>query len=312
MQKWGKTSAGNTRFFCPQCHKTSTWHRNDVEKRHSMNQLKKWLTGKDSLTEIARAERKTRQALWKEFHPLFENFKEKEIPARTKTRVLIVDGCYIHGHSLCVLVAIDEKNKIYWHFAPYESYLHWMSFLSSFSEPDVIVMDGQKGLFAAATVLWPRVAVQRCQFHVIAFATEYIGRKPRDAAGKKILDILYKLKKVKTKEDRDRWLALYKGWENEYESFFLGKDKYGNFVHKRLRSIRLIMRKALPYIFTFLNYPGAPNTTNLVEGWVNGALSEALRLHRGLRKHEKKLLASVVLSHLKRKKKAGSLAKQRR
>jgi hypothetical protein len=37
-----------------------------------------------------------------------------------------------------------------------------------------------------------------------------------------------------------------------------------------------------------------------VEGWVNGALAEALRWHRGLRIHEKKALVAIVLSHLAR------------
>jgi hypothetical protein len=302
MQKWGRTSAGNVRFFCPKCRKTTTWHRDDVEERHSLHQLEDWLTGKDSLSEIAGKEHKTRQALWKEFHPIFENFKEKEVPDGTRTRILTVDGCYIHGHSLCVLVALDEEDNLYWHFAPYESYLHWITFLSSFTEPEVIVMDGQKGLFAAATTLWPKVAVQRCQFHVVAFAIEYIGRKPKDPPGKEVLEILYKLKDAKTKEARDEWIRLYRGWEKKYDNLFMGRDSSGRFAHPRLRSIRLIIRKALPYIFTFLDHSGAPNTTNLVEGWVNGAIAEALRMHRGLRKHEKKVLASVVLSHLKRKK----------
>jgi hypothetical protein len=251
---------------------------------------------------MAEEEHKTRQALWKEFHPIFESFKKKETPDGTKARILTVDGCYIHGHNLCVLVAVDENDRLYWHFAPYESYLHWITFLSCFAAPEVVVMDGQKGLFAAAQTLWPRAAVQRCQFHVISFATEYIGRKPKDQAGKEILEILYKLKYAKSIARRDEWLSWYKSWERKYENFFLGKDRNGRFMHPRLRSIRLIIRKALPYIFTFLDYPGTPNTTNLVEGWVNGALAEALRLHRGLRKHEKRVLASVVLSHLKRKK----------
>jgi hypothetical protein len=58
------------------------------------------------------------------------------------------------------------------------------------------------------------------------------------------------------------------------------------------------MRKAIPYLFTYINRPGVPNTTNLVEGWVNSAIAEALRLHRGLRLSEKKMLVSIILTKL--------------
>jgi hypothetical protein len=303
MEHWGKTAAGTPRFFCAFCKVSDTRDRDDVEKRHSLHQLEKWLGGKDSLTKLASEEHKTRQALWKELHPLFEGrINEPVIPPHTKVRILILDATYIHGHTLCALVAIDENDKLYWRFAPYESYKVWCEFLSHFSEPEIVVMDGQKGLFAAARTLWPHVPVQRCQFHVISFAIQYLGRKPKEQVGKDLINILYSLKDAKTLEGKDVWLRSYIAWERKYDFLISARDRTGHFMHPRLRSTRLIMRKALPYLFTFLNHPGAPNTTNLVEGWVNGAVAEALRFHRGLRVHEKKALVSIVLSNLRRQK----------
>jgi hypothetical protein len=58
----------------------------------------------------------------------------------------------------------------------------------------------------------------------------------------------------------------------------------------------------LPYLFTYLDFPGCPNTTNLVEGWPNAAIAEALRRHRGLHLSQKKILVSIILSHLTREK----------
>ncbi len=300
-QRWGRTSAGRPRFFCCTCGKTAIRRRKDVVQRTIAHQLVGWLGGKESLNEIAIHAHKTRQALWKEFQPLFLHDVEPSIPPDTKAKVLVLDGTYVHGHTLCALIAINENRQIYWRFAPYESYKVWLQFLYPFAQPDIVVMDGQKGLFAAAKTLWPTAPIQRCQFHVIAFAIQYLGRRPKDEAGRDLLNILYTLKYAKTHEIRDQWIVAYKKWEEKYEKTLALKNYGGRFLYSRHRSARLIIRRALPHLFTFLDHPGAPNTTNLVEGWVNSAIAEALRLHRGLRFHEKKTLVAIILAQLRKK-----------
>ena len=161
-------------------------------------------------------------------------------------------------------------------------------------------MDGQKGLLLAARTLWPTTKVQRCQFHVISFVTHYTGRRPTDPPARAILDILYRLKDAKTRDEKETWIARYREWERVYEPQFSMRTGVGGYTYPRLRSVRFIIRKALPYLFTFLDHPHTPNTTNLVEGWVNSAVAEALGHHRGLTELEKKTLVSVVLTHLKR------------
>ncbi|MBI2888724.1 MAG: hypothetical protein HYY10_02250, partial [Candidatus Liptonbacteria bacterium] len=89
-------------------------------------------------------------------------------------------------------------------------------------------------------------------------------------------------------------------WEKQYEKVFAERNESGEHVHRKLRSVRGIVRRALPDLFTYLDYPGCPNTTNLVEGWVNTVLTEGLRRHRGLHLSQKKTLVSVILSHLQR------------
>ena len=305
MQRWGKSAQGKSRFFCPVCKKTATPQRDDVERRNHLEDLKEWLLGKESLSQIAAESKITRQALWKRFHQVIDlASQEPELPDMIKTRFLIVDATYIHSHTLCALVAIDENDKIYWKFAPYESYRAWLSFLASFAKPEIIIMDGQKGLFAAAKTLWAKVDVQRCQFHLIAFALQYIGRQPKEEMGKELMNILYSLKETKSHEKKNQWIGSYLAWEKKYELFLAARDGNGRFIRPRLRSARLIIRRALPNLFTFLDHPGAPNTTNLVEGWVNSAIAEVLRWHRGIRLHEKKALASTVLAALKRHRKA--------
>jgi putative transposase len=302
LQHYGKTAAGTVRFYCSSCKRTVTAKkRKDVRERHIRHELDMWLGGKDSLTEIAAHYKSTRQTFWKHFRPMMSFPFAPAIPKDETMDILILDATYIHGHVMCALVAIDEQDRVFWRFAGHESFVVWRNFMQLFPEPKVLVMDGQKGLFAAAKTLWPNVKIQRCQFHVVAFAAQYLGRHPKDPAGKRVQEILYELKTVKDNHRREWWLLKYRVWESQYEKM-LSEKEGRKYRYQKLRSVRFLIRKAIPHLFTYIDYPGVPNTTNLVEGWVNAAVAEALRRHRGLKDFEKETLVAIVLSHLKRKK----------
>ena len=61
------------------------------------------------------------------------------------------------------------KNKIVsWKFVKRETYNSWKDFFEQLKgHPDVIVCDGQKGMLKAIKEVYPRVIIQRCQFHVL-------------------------------------------------------------------------------------------------------------------------------------------------
>jgi hypothetical protein len=302
MQRLGRTVAGTPRYYCLHCRRSSIIHRRDTRERHIHDHFVSWLIGRDTISSIAKSLGVTRQALWKQFRYFFDAPSlEPRVPDDYKPRVLIVDATFIHGNVMCVLVSVDEDNNIFFSFSEKESYQAWISFLSQFSKPDVVVADGQKGLKLALFTLWPDVDFQRCQFHVIKLIHRYITREPKENAGRELLRYLYNLKKVKSVEKARRWVSLYQLWERRYEKMLKEKTASGAYRHRDLRSARSAVRKALPHLFVFLNHPGAPNTTNLVEGWANTAIAEGLRRHRGIRLHQKRTLVSVILLNLTRK-----------
>jgi hypothetical protein len=198
------------------------------------------------------------------------------------------------------LIAVDEHGHIFWMFAGRETYLSWSAFLETLPEPEVAVGDGQKGLYAAVSTLFEDAAFQRCQFHVIQLVHKYLTRDPDHEAAKEFLDILYRLKDAKDKEAAMLWKIEYKHWEARHENMLKEKTPAGRYRHARLRSARTAVRGAWPHLFTFLDHENCPNTTNLVEGWVNAALANALREHRGLHLWQKRTLVSVILSNLSR------------
>ena len=300
MQRWGKTKAGTHRFFCLRCRKTDTWKRGDVRQGHHKERFITWLTGVENKKEIAKRYGITRRALSKEFRSFFQQNPNAEVPLGFKAKMLIVDAKFIHGRELCALVAVTEEDKILWQFADSECYGAWCSFLRRFSPPEVVIADGQKGMAHFVKRWWPKTAFQRCHFHMVSLIIHYLSRNPKDEAGQQILELMYRLKQVKTSEELYKWKLLHRIWEKQYEKVFAEKNESGGYAHRKLRSVRFIVRRALPNLFTYLDYPGCPNTTNLVEGWVNTAIAEGLRRHRGLHLSQKKTLVSIILSNLKR------------
>lgn len=302
MQGWGKTAAGTPRYRCLVCKRSSIIHRPDTRQRHQRNRLVSWLTGVQSKDDVARRYGVTRQTLSKEFQVFFRQNPNPKTFQGFGAKILIIDAKFIHGRKLCALIAVAEDDYIVWQFANTECYHTWRGFLARFSSPEVVVADGQKGVARFVKRWWPQTAFQRCHFHLVSLVIHYLSRNPKNEAGQQILDLLYRLKYVKTFEDRDQWKLLHHIWEKQYEKVFNEKNELDGYVHQKLRSVRFIVRRAVPNLFTYLDYPGCPNTTNLVEGWVNTAIAEGLRRHRGLHLSQKKTLVSIILSNLRRSK----------
>jgi len=302
MRKHGRTKSGTERYFCPVCKKTTIIRRPDTRLRHDRDRLVAWLTGVEGKDVVAKRYGVTRRTLSNEFKSFFEKNPDNMAPQGFQAKMLIVDAKFIHGRQLCALIAVTEEDKIFWQFAESECYRTWYDCLIRFVPPKVVVADGQKGMAHFVKRYWPNTALQRCHFHMVSLVIHYLSRNPKEEAGRQILDLMYQLKKVKTCEERNRWKMFHRIWEKRWEKVFAEKNESGGYAHRKLRSVRLILWRALPDLFTYLDYQGCPNTTNLVEGWVNTAIAEGLRRHRGLHLSQKKTLVSIILSHLTREK----------
>lgn len=300
MQRWGKTAAGTVRYRCQVCKTSSTIHRPDTRQRHERDRLVSWLTGVESKGTIAERYGVTRRTLSNEFKDFFREDPDGMAPQGYKAKRLIMDAKFIHGRLLCALIVLDENDRIFWQFASGENYGTWHDCLIRFSPPEVVVADGQKGMAYFVKRHWPQTRFQRCHFHMVSLVIHYLSRNPKEEAGVGIMHLMYQLKYVKDHEDKKRWLMFHWIWEKRYEKVFAEKNESGQYRYRKLRSVKFILRRALPDLFAYLDFPGCPNTTNLVEGWVNTAIAEGLRRHRGLHLSQKKTLVSTILSRLKR------------
>lgn len=300
MHRHGKTSSGNQRWKCVSCRTTTVRKRPDVHVRHLRERFLQWITGTQSLTERANELQLSRKQLNKRFKAFWA-----ELPVCTAQNdaalVLILDGVYLSGRTNAVLIARTLSKVHAWHFAERESLAAWDAFLSSLSPPVAVVIDGQKGLQQAILHRFPQTHIQRCLVHVERFVRVCVSRNPQTEAGRQLWRLVRSLWMVESQENAYSWVQQLASWEARYAGLLAERSRSAEtgrwwYTHRKLRSARSHLNKALPYLFTFLELPGVPRTSNHVEGGVNARLKELIRRHRGLSPERKRTVAAFFLA----------------
>lgn len=194
------------------------------------------------------------------------------------------------GRNLGVMVLKDSQGKnLYLRFIKYETIAFYIEAVNHLKAQGVqikgIVCDGRKGLISALG----EYPVQMCQFHQTAIVTRYITRKPRIQASIELKGIVHLLPRT----DKESFFGALEEWEIKWHDFIherainsdTGKSRY---IHKRLRSAYMSLKRNKQYLFTWYDHPelDIPNTNNLLEGTFTD-LKNKLRCHNGLSKRRK-------------------------
>ena len=205
--------------------------------------------------------------------------------------VLLMDATY-WGRNWGVVILMDNaSSKVLWRkYIRHErlsDYKEGVDYLCSQGyKIKGIVCDGLRGIFQ----LFSMYPVQMCQFHQVSIIRRYITQTPKLEAGKELKVIA----KMLSKTDRESFIEALTSWENKWEQFLRerttdpqsGKSRY---VHKKLRSAWLSLRRNLPYLFVYQDDAALniPNTNNALEGRFT-ALKNSMRNHNGMSKENRK------------------------
>lgn len=265
-----------------------------------------WLTGRQTLSELARQHGITRQTLDNWFAPFR---KEEILPDNIDCRgkVLIADGYFIHYHACILIIILSSNTPVTWLFTQLENYHTWFACFNQVKDtPLALVIDGKAGSIKAAKLRWPKIIVQRCQFHVIHYVATLLTKHPETQAARSFKSLVGKITGVKTTADWRGWVLELKHWHLLYSDFLVertfqdnsftptGRKKW-HYTHGRLHAAFSHIKNAFPYLFQYLKYPQIPNTSNRIEGGVNAHLQRALDFHRGQSLSSQRQLISAFL-----------------
>jgi hypothetical protein len=306
LQKWGKNKSGSVRYRCPHCGKVQTRKRGDLTRQNHFVIYLEWLGGKLSLDEIAKKHGVNRRTLDRWFKPFRQNdILPDDIDCRGE--VIIVDGYFVHRYACVLIVILSNNIPVTWLFTQRENYHTWLICFNQIRDtPLAVVMDGKAGSIKAAKKRWPKIIIQRCQFHVIHYVATLLTKYPETRAAKSFKSLVGKITKVETTNDWRHWMIELKNWCLLYGSFLkqrtyqtnsftpTGRRKW-HYTHGRLHAAFSHVKNAFPYLFQYLHYPQISNTSNRIEGSINSFLQRKLDIHRGLTLKGQRQLISAFL-----------------
>ncbi len=159
-----------------------------------------------------------------------------------------------------------------------------------------IVIDGLPKLFTT----FGQYKIQMCQFHMVALIRRKLTKNPQLEAGKELLDLAYRLKNT----GKEAFTQEFEAWKTKWSTFL--KEKTTNeltghtvYTHRRLRSAMTSISKHLPFLFTFEEVVGMPNTNNMIEGTFTD-MKKDLRNHPGMREdNRKRMINGFFLAYAK-------------
>lgn len=308
MQKYGRTSVGAQRWHCLVCKKSSLRTRPDLTQVNRRVLFESWLTSTDALDKIADHHKVSLKTLQRWFTPFWSEPPPALPPVPDLTlEVLIIDAIYLSRRVNAALIGRTPARPVHYSFALRESYASWMEFgqgLCSHGAPFAVVLDGQRGGIAAVAILWPQARLQRCLAHVTRNVKNKLTRNPKTEAGQELRALTNALFKVWTPEDRDDWLLSFEDWEDQFRAVANEKTRAVNqngrlvwwYTHKNLHGEYIHLKNALPNLFTSVDHPNIPRTTNHIEGGINARLKELLGRHRGISLTKKQTLVAIFLA----------------
>lgn len=305
MQSWGVTRSGKARYHCPRCHCSTLRRRPDHAEKSWQRRFVAWLTQGYTQSQIAQYRQVSRATVQRRFRACWAVCPQPRQPTGPLT-TLVVDATHVVTRHCSVLIAQDcqSHRPLGWHFAPSESYLHWVTLLAPIQAlaPRFVVCDGHPGLLKALRTVWPTILVQRCLIHVVRQARLWLTQHPKTPAAQKLLTLVRALPAVRTRRQRRRWLRAWRSWCRHYETFLKERTHHPTaskrwwYTHRKLRAVRALIARSVPDLFRYTRYPELPRTTNHVEGGINSRLKDLYRRHRGLSPERKVILTAWYLA----------------
>lgn len=199
-----------------------------------------------------------------------------------------------------VIIKDSRTGKVLWRkfirkketLADYAEGIEWLE--ENGFEIEGVVCDGLRGIFHILS----KYRVQMCQFHQVKIVKKYLTSHPELAASRELLD----LAKLMVHTDKESFEGAFGEWCDRWSEFLkerscdpaTGKSRY---VHKRLRSAYLSLKRNMPWLWTWYDHieVGIPNTNNGLEGMFTD-LKTKLRNHSGLSKSRRERFIDEYLS----------------
>ncbi len=287
--KWGKRD-GKQRYKCNNCGVLFTASNPGRAKANQEIWFRKWVLERLTYRYLEKDSGLSISTLKRLFKVYLNQPPTFLIKRRTKAHLLI-DGTYF-SNDLCLVLYRDNDIKYtqLYRFSDGERYEQICEDLANLVvlgvEIESITCDGHRAVLKAIKDVYPEIIVQRCVVHVHRMANIWLRQKPKITASIELKSIINLLPRVKTHNDRIYFTKVFNTWYKQHKIYVNEKKinpQTGRwwYRHKNIRRAAIMIRKAMPNLFHYLDNPKIPKSTNGLESFF-GHLKDNLSIHRGL------------------------------
>ncbi len=319
MVKNGKRD-GKQRFYCQECKKI-IYHGNRKSYREKILEnyfdlFKSWVLFGVTFSFLSESQSRGKTQLWIYFNSFlkvaktvkeYSCFLKRQINLPTLSGVLLIDADYF-GKDRCVIYYKDYYSRIvlYYRISERELFTEIRddveTLVNNGYQLKGVVSDGKGAIKQAISYIEMNYFVpkkqllphQRCLRHLKFQCLTFITQRPKTEAGVSLREIALSLTNVNNNYEKDIFLRWFKRFEEKYFRFLnqrtyqkdeaTGKTKWW-YTHKYLRRAFILIKRALPFLFLYLDHPFLPKTNNSIEGEFS-SLDHFVKRHRGLKKEK--------------------------
>lgn len=289
--KWGKQN-GHQRYKCKNCDSLFTHSRKDITAQNRFVWFKQWVLGKQTIKQLCQRSGYSEKSLRNWFDNYLREYPTWEISRREKVN-LMIDGTYF-ANKICLVLYRDfnVKTTIFYRITDNE----WEdeiredleNILSLGIEIESVTCDGLSNITKSVKKTCKKIIIQRCLVHIQRECLIWLTQHPKSDAGKYLRSLTCCICKIKSYDDRDYWLRDFMLWQEVFREYLNTKsyndnNEKGWYTHKMVRKSFVHIKRALPYMFKYLDNPNIPNNTNSLESFF-GHLKQNISIHRGLSK----------------------------
>jgi transposase-like protein len=208
----------------------------------------------------------------------------------TDSQYVIFDGTFLHHRRGMYAVMDGETHRVlYGVYGINEGPWDLLTFCHRLKRqgvnPKSATIDGNPHIFRIVQSLWPNIIVQRCLVHIQRQGLSWCRQHPKRSDARQLRRILLMILNIHSHSQRQQFLRAFDRWNEQY-GVHLAQTTNRGWVTSDLQRARSMLMKAIPFMFSYLNDPNIPISTNALEGYFS-RLKQRYRQHRGLSKRNR-------------------------
>jgi len=267
-----------------------TGSNKSVKLANELIWFKKWVLERLTYRYLSLESGHSKRTLQRKFKAYLLTAPQFQIK-RNKECYLVIDGTYFKG-DWCLVLYYDTAIRYsqMYRFTDKERSIQIKEDLENIQKLGIVIKaitcDGHTAILKAIRLASKDLIIQRCLVHIHRESNIWLRKRPINQPSTELKGIVNMIFKIKSNNDKKVWIKAFSDWYQVNKEYLNEKSQNPEtgrwwYRHKNIRRSAVMIKKAIPNMFYFLDNPAIPKSTNNIESFF-GHLKDTLSIHRGM------------------------------